>query len=129
MKEIPNTIVSPIFKARQSEYAQKRMSAAHAWRSDAAGALCWMPRDFSCDMCDYYATDMSAQAPAILTAAELYQTHGRRVFNLAYRMTGNRATAEDVLQEVFVRVMEHANSFRGESSIYSWIFAIARNVC
>ena len=61
--------------------------------------------------------------------ADLYSSYGRRVFNLAYRMTGNRTVAEDILHEVFVRVIEHADSFRGESSVYSWIFAIAKNEC
>jgi RNA polymerase sigma factor (sigma-70 family) len=72
---------------------------------------------------------MSPRTPGIPPIAELYRTYARRVFNLACRMTGNRDTAEDVLQEVFIRVLEHADSFRGESSIYTWIVAIARNVC
>ena len=61
--------------------------------------------------------------------AELYKTYGRRVFNLAYRMTGDRSVAEDILQEVFVRVVRHAHTFRGDSSIYSWIYVIAKNAC
>jgi RNA polymerase sigma factor (sigma-70 family) len=70
----------------------------------------------------------SAQ-PTMRPVAELYQTYGKRIFNLAYRMTGDRAAAEDILHEVFIRVIRHADKFRGDSSIYSWIFAIVRNVC
>ena len=63
------------------------------------------------------------------SVADMYQAYGKRVFNLAYRMTGSTATAEDILHEVFIRVMTHAGSFRGDSDIYSWLFVITRNLC
>ena len=59
----------------------------------------------------------------------LYERHGKQLYNLALRMTGRRDTAEDVVHEVFVRVIEHAADFRGESSLYTWLFSITRNVC
>jgi len=65
----------------------------------------------------------------MLPIAQLYQVYGKRVFNLAYRITGNRATAEDVLHEVFIRIIEHADQFRGDGNVYSWIFTITKNLC
>jgi RNA polymerase sigma-70 factor (ECF subfamily) len=59
----------------------------------------------------------------------LYSTFGDKVFNLAYRMTGNEEDASDITQETFFQVYLHINSFRADSSLYTWIFAIARNQC
>jgi len=64
----------------------------------------------------------------MLPVAELYQSYAKKVFNLAYRITGDRAAAEDILHEVFVLVIRNADKFRGDSSVYSWIFAITKNV-
>ncbi len=61
--------------------------------------------------------------------SELYRLYGKRVYNLAYRMMGDRTVAEDILQEVFIQVLQHSDSFRGESSIYTWIYAITKNLC
>jgi len=64
----------------------------------------------------------------MISIAQLYQSHAREVLNLAYRITGDRAAAEDILHEVFVLVIQNRDKFRGQSSIYSWIFAITKNV-
>jgi RNA polymerase sigma-70 factor (ECF subfamily) len=55
----------------------------------------------------------------------LYQD---RVFGLVYRMLGSRAEAEDLSQEVFVRVFKNIDRFRGEAKLSTWIFRIAVNV-
>jgi RNA polymerase sigma-70 factor, ECF subfamily len=60
---------------------------------------------------------------------ELVDKYSRQVFNLAYRITGNRPDAEDVVQETFLQVYEHLDSFKGESTIYTWIYKIALNNC
>jgi RNA polymerase sigma factor (sigma-70 family) len=59
----------------------------------------------------------------------LFQEYGERIFNLAYRMTGNQEDASDITQETFLQVYRHINSFRGESQLYTWIYAIAKNEC
>lgn len=51
------------------------------------------------------------------------------VFNLVYRMIGNRAEAEDLAQEVFVSVFKKIDTFREEASISTWIYRIASNHC
>jgi RNA polymerase sigma factor (sigma-70 family) len=62
------------------------------------------------------------------SVAQLYQSYAKKVFNLAYRITGDRATAEDILHEVFILVIRNVNRFMGDSDVYSWIYAITKNV-
>jgi len=54
----------------------------------------------------------------------LYQVE---VWRYAYHLTGNRATAEDVTQETFLRAFRFLGSFRGEAKFSSWLLRIARN--
>lgn len=57
----------------------------------------------------------------------LVRTYGRKVYNIAYRITGNQHDAEDVAQETFLQVHRGLAGFRGDSSIYTWIYRIAVN--
>lgn len=50
-----------------------------------------------------------------------------RVYNLIRRLLGNPEEARDVTQEVFVSVFEKVDSYRGDSSIATWIYRIATN--
>jgi RNA polymerase sigma-70 factor (ECF subfamily) len=52
-----------------------------------------------------------------------------KVLRLAYAMLGDAALAEDLAQEVFVRAWKALPGFRGQSSVSTWIYAIARNTC
>jgi RNA polymerase sigma-70 factor (ECF subfamily) len=52
-----------------------------------------------------------------------------KVFRLARSLLGNEAQAEDVTQEVFIRVWKALPGYRGEASLSTWIYAIARNTC
>jgi RNA polymerase sigma-70 factor, ECF subfamily len=52
-----------------------------------------------------------------------------KVFRLACGMLGDEALAEDAAQETFVRVWKGLGKFRGESSLSTWIFTIARRAC
>lgn len=56
----------------------------------------------------------------------LYQA---RVYNLVYRMLGNREEARDVAQEVFITVFKAIHLFRGESKFSTWLYRIATNHC
>jgi RNA polymerase sigma-70 factor (ECF subfamily) len=60
---------------------------------------------------------------------ELYQQHSPRLLNLAWRMCGTRADAEDLLQEIFLQVHRKLPSFRGEASIGTWLYRLAMNRC
>ncbi len=58
---------------------------------------------------------------------ELVSRHTRRVFALAYRFTGRVDEAEDLTQEIFVRVYQTLDRFRQTGSFSGWLLALARN--
>jgi RNA polymerase sigma-70 factor (ECF subfamily) len=57
----------------------------------------------------------------------LVDRHGRMVFNLAYRITGERTSAEDVVQETFLRAYRALHRFDGRASFATWLHRIATN--
>jgi len=59
---------------------------------------------------------------------ELYRTHAPRLFGVACRLVG-RAEAEDLLQEIFLTAYRKLALFKGESSIGTWLFRLATNLC
>lgn len=60
---------------------------------------------------------------------EIVELYGDRVFNLTYRMLGNREEAEDISQEVFITVFKSVDSFRGDSKFSTWLYRITANHC
>src|SRR6059058_1237614 len=58
---------------------------------------------------------------------ELVRRYERPVFSLLYRMVRDRALAEDLAQETFVKVLNGLASYRAEFKFSSWIFKIANN--
>lgn len=62
-------------------------------------------------------------------AAALVRRHERRIFGIAYAITSDRAAAEDVAQETFLRVWRHAAVFDAHrASAVTWVSTIARNL-
>lgn len=59
----------------------------------------------------------------------IFSEHYRKVYSLALRMTGSEEDAADATQEAFIRVHKGLAGFRGDSSISTWIYSIAANVC
>lgn len=57
----------------------------------------------------------------------LVDRHGRKVFGLAYRMTGNEHDADEIVQETFLRVYKRLDSFKARSSFSTWLYRIASN--
>ncbi len=57
----------------------------------------------------------------------VFRRHQHEVSAYLLRVTGDRAVAEDLAQDVFVRAFRSAARFRGESSVRTWLFVIARN--
>jgi RNA polymerase sigma-70 factor (ECF subfamily) len=60
---------------------------------------------------------------------EVVETYQHKVFNLCYRMLGDRGEAEDLAQEVFITIFKSIDSFRGESKFSTWLYRIAANQC
>jgi RNA polymerase sigma-70 factor (ECF subfamily) len=60
-----------------------------------------------------------------LTFEELFERYGSMVYGLALRILGDREEALDVSQEVFLTIYRKMDTFRGESSLKTWIYRIA----
>jgi RNA polymerase sigma-70 factor (ECF subfamily) len=61
--------------------------------------------------------------------AELVRTHHRRVYGLCYRFTGNSADAEDLTQDVFLKIYSNLSSFdTARGSLQVWITTMTRNL-
>jgi RNA polymerase sigma-70 factor (ECF subfamily) len=59
----------------------------------------------------------------------LYEEHGRSLLAYATRLTGDRAAAEDVVQETLVRAWRHASTLTEErGSVRGWLLTVARNI-
>ncbi|MBL8841806.1 MAG: sigma-70 family RNA polymerase sigma factor [Planctomycetes bacterium] len=59
----------------------------------------------------------------------LFDLYRDRVFNLASRLLGNPADAEDVSQEAFVTVFRKLGEFRFSSRFYTWLYRVVFNLC
>ncbi|MGH9346234.1 MAG: RNA polymerase sigma factor [Vicinamibacterales bacterium] len=60
---------------------------------------------------------------------ELYRLHAGRLYSLACRMAGSAQEAEDLLQEVFLHAYRKLESFRGDSSLGTWLYRLGMNQC
>jgi RNA polymerase sigma-70 factor (ECF subfamily) len=59
----------------------------------------------------------------------LYRQHATRLYNLASRMTGAKGEADDLLQDIFLLAYRKIASFRGDSSLGTWLYRLAMNHC
>lgn len=58
---------------------------------------------------------------------ELWKRHSRTTFSRVYRITKNRADAEDVIQEMWLKAFVHLNTFDGRAKFSTWLTRIAIN--
>ena len=59
---------------------------------------------------------------------EFYERHSRLVFSIALRILGDRATAEEVTLDIFVRVWQKAGTYRAEQAkVSTWLIALTRH--
>lgn len=85
---------------------------------------------------DTESRENSVLAPDVLHAARgdrraferLYETHVRRVYGLCLRMAGNQERADELTQDIFIRVWDKLPQFRGESAFSTWLYRLAVNV-
>ena len=59
----------------------------------------------------------------------IYKHFNRPLFNLVYRHTYNSEIAEDLLQDIFLKVFSHLHDIRNEETFVGWIYRIAVNTC
>jgi RNA polymerase sigma factor (sigma-70 family) len=57
----------------------------------------------------------------------LFERYHARLFEFLSRMTGNRVAAEDLVQDVFVRILKYRATYRDDGRFETWLFRIARN--
>ncbi len=60
---------------------------------------------------------------------ELYDAHATRLYNLAYRMVGAAAEAEDLLQDIFLHAFGKLSSYKGDAALGTWLYRLATNLC
>lgn len=59
--------------------------------------------------------------------SEIIEAYSDRLYGIVYRMTGSRDDSLDILQNTFINAYKHADSFKEESSLYTYLAAIAIN--
>jgi len=71
----------------------------------------------------------AARAGSLAAFEELVLRYEKKIYNYCYRMTNNEQDAEDLTQEVFIKVYKNLKSFRGNSHFSTWVYRIAHNIC
>lgn len=60
---------------------------------------------------------------------QLVDKYKKKVYYIAYQMTGNHTDADDVAQETFLRAYRGIRDFKGDSNFYTWLYRILINCC
>ena len=60
---------------------------------------------------------------------ELIDLYGGRLYNLALHFAGSREEAEDLTQEIFLRLYQNLRQYRGDCPLASWALRLSRNLC
>lgn len=60
---------------------------------------------------------------------EIVKKYENKVFGIVYHMIKNQNDVEDLAQEVFIKVYKNLSKFKGDSSLYTWIYKITVNLC
>ncbi|MES2005213.1 MAG: RNA polymerase sigma factor [Bacteroidota bacterium] len=58
----------------------------------------------------------------------LFERHHRSLFGFLFHMTGQRELSEDLVQNVFYRILKYKHTFRGDGEFKTWMYHLARNV-
>lgn len=69
------------------------------------------------------------QAGDASPVSEIYDRYSGRIYNFAFRFLKNAEAAEDATQEVFMKMIRHANQFHGDAKLSTWLFSITANWC
>lgn len=59
----------------------------------------------------------------------IVRLHWRRVFNVAYKFVGRHDEAEDLAQEIFLKVFKSLDTFDRRANFQTWLMAVSRNLC
>ena len=97
-----------------------------AWQPSGAGPPSKLTGDVKAADLDLVRRCKQGDATAF---EELYRAHSARLYSLLMRMVGAAEDAEDLLQDVFLQAHRKLDSFRGESSLGTWLYRLAVNQC
>jgi RNA polymerase sigma-70 factor (ECF subfamily) len=68
------------------------------------------------------------ERPNIEDIEGIYRQYSKRVYSLCLHMTGNTSEAQDLTQEAFLHLFRKLDTFRGDSTFYTWFYRLAVNV-
>ena len=60
---------------------------------------------------------------------EIFKKNSKKIYHLCYGYTGDEDSANDLMQETFMKVWQNLDKFRNQSMISTWIYRIAVNTC
>jgi RNA polymerase sigma-70 factor (ECF subfamily) len=60
---------------------------------------------------------------------QIVRQHWRKVFNLAYKFVGRHDEAEDLTQEIFLKIFKALHTFDRRANFQTWLISISRNLC
>lgn len=60
---------------------------------------------------------------------ELIRLYGRKIFNLAFQFAGNTAEAEDLTQEIFMKLYRNLDKYHGKVPLVAWALTLSKNLC
>lgn len=60
---------------------------------------------------------------------QIVRQHWRKVFNIAYKFTGKHDEAEDLTQDVFLKVFKSLHTFDQRANFQTWLVSVSRNLC
>ncbi len=72
---------------------------------------------------------LAVQGGDVSSLGILFERYHAPIYRYCLRLTGNPATSEDLVQEVFTRVLRYAHTFREGTNFKAWIFRVSRNAC
>lgn len=60
---------------------------------------------------------------------ELIELHGRKIYNVAYQFAASKEEAEDLTQEIFLKLYQNLDQYRGDVPLVGWTLRLSRNLC
>jgi len=72
---------------------------------------------------------LRAQAGDKLAFSQLLGEHYDMMYRVAYRFCGNRQDAEDIAQEICIKLVDKLESYKGDSAFSTWLYRVVVNAC
>jgi len=60
---------------------------------------------------------------------EIVRLHRRKVFNIAYKFVGKHDLAEDLTQDIFLKLYRSLDTFDRRANFQTWLISVSRNLC